>query len=91
MNPFTAHTAAGSHLYRTLVLCHGHCYRLLTSVVAFAAHAILPFIPIKPEYDLEVTVAYLNERNNWIKSAKNATHSIVSTDFIPASRKENRV
>ena len=42
--------------------------RLMISVVAFALHGILPFIDIAKRHDLEATMAYLNERNEWIES-----------------------
>jgi len=87
MNPFTAHTQQQGvtyveHWYFAMCIA----YRLLISVVAFVAHAILPFIPIKPEHDLEATIAFLNKQNNWIESAKRAVHDEVSTDFLPVNR-----
>ena len=47
----------------------GIALRLLSSVVAFALHAILPFLHIAPRFDLEATAAYLAERNRWIANA----------------------
>jgi len=44
--------------------------RLLASVVAFAVHAILPFVHIETQLDLESTVAFLAERNQWIETRK---------------------
>ena len=88
INPFIAHTQQQGVTY----VEHWYfAYRLLTSVVAFAAHAILPFIPIKPEHDLEATVAYLKERNDWIESAKRTAHSDASMDFMPVNQREIRV
>jgi hypothetical protein len=92
MNPFTAHTQQqGVTFVEHWYFAMGIAYRLFISVVAFATHALLPFIPIKPEHDLEATVAYLNERNNWIESAKRTAHSNASTDFLPANQREIRV
>jgi hypothetical protein len=47
----------------------GIAYRLLSSVIAFALHAMLPFIPIEPRLDLDATTAYLAERNQWRRAA----------------------
>jgi len=92
MNPFTSHTQQQGVTY----LEHGRfamgiTYRLFISVVAFATHAILPFIAIKPEHDLEATVAYLKERNDWIESAKGAVHNTAKKDFLTANQQEIRV
>ncbi|NNF97088.1 MAG: hypothetical protein HKM94_09200 [Halobacteria archaeon] len=65
-------------------------YHLFISGVAFAAHAVLPFIPIKPEVAPEATVSYLIERNDWIESAKRTAHSNLSTDFMLSNRREIR-
>jgi hypothetical protein len=64
MKPFTAHP----YHQRISYLDHwcfamGIAFRLLASVLAFAVHAILPFIPIDPQLDLESTAAFLVERN----------------------------
>jgi hypothetical protein len=76
INPFTTHPEQQGITY----LEHMHfamaiAYRLLTSVVAFALHALMPFIPIAPRFDLESTVAYLLDRNKWIETAKNTNHA----------------
>jgi hypothetical protein len=70
MNPFTAHPQEQGINYRE------HCYfalgiagRLMTSVIAFTLHALLPFIPIAPRHDLEATTAFLLERNEWIETS----------------------
>ena len=58
MNPFTIHTQQQGVTYvEHLYFAMGIAYRLFISVLAFAAHALLPFIDIKPEHDLEATVA----------------------------------
>ena len=40
--------------------------RLFQSVLAFAAHAILPFLPIEPQLDLEATAAFLQLMNRLV-------------------------
>jgi hypothetical protein len=89
MNPFTHHTQQQGVTY----LEHGRfalgiAYRLFISVIAFVAHAVFPFVPIKPEHDLEATMAYLDEQNNWIESAKRVNRLKASSDFIPANQGE---
>jgi hypothetical protein len=44
-------------------------YRLVRSVVAFAAHAMFPFVSIPRGLDLESTADFIRERNAWIESA----------------------
>lgn len=86
-NPFTIHP----HRQGISYVAHwrfamGIAFRLLSSVVAFALHAILPFLPIAPRLDLEATAAYLKERNRWIESANGARlHSPVSSPPPSAS------
>ena len=77
----------------------GIARRLLTSVVAFGAHALFPFIPIEPRFDLESTAAFLKERNHFIEAAKdkslrnsnlvsNSSHmgeTISRTDNVPVT------
>ncbi len=75
MNPFATHPRQQGITYvEHWCFAMGIAYRLLTSVVAFAVHAILPFIPIEPRLDLESTAAYLVERNRWIETAKGTVH-----------------
>jgi len=70
MNPFTTHPhRQGISYVEHFRFAMGIAFRLLTSVVAFALHAILPFSPIAPRLDLEATAAYLKERNRWIETA----------------------
>ena len=70
MNPFTAHPhRQGISYVEHWRFAMGIAFRLLTSVSAFALHAILPFLSIAPRLDLEATVAYLEERNRWIGTA----------------------
>jgi hypothetical protein len=75
MNPFTTHPHKQGVTYlEHWCFAMGIAYRLLISVLAFALHAILPFIPISPRFDLEATAAFLAERNRWIESAKDTVH-----------------
>jgi len=55
------------------------------------AIAPLPFIDIKPEHDLEATVAYLSERNNWIESAKHVVRSKRDAEFLPVNQREIKI
>ena len=70
MNPFTRHPRRQGVTYAE----HGRfamgiALRLSKSVVAFALHALFPFVSISRELDLEKTAAFLRERNRWIESA----------------------
>lgn len=70
MNPFTAHPhRQGISYVEHWRFAMGIAFRLLTSVGAFALHAILPFLSIAPRLDLEANAAYLEERNRWIGTA----------------------
>lgn len=70
MNPFTNHPhRQGISYVEHWWFAMGIAFRLLTSVVAFALHAILPFLPIARRLDLGATAAYLAERNRWIETA----------------------
>ena len=83
MNSFTAHPhRQGVTYFEHWRFAIGIACRLLASVVAFAAHAILPSISIKPDLDLEATAAYLAERNRWIETARDTAHSGVSSDLV---------
>ncbi len=50
----------------------GIAWRLLRSVVAFAIHALIPWITIEKDLDLEATSAYLMDRNGFIETASQA-------------------
>jgi len=39
-------------------------------VIAFALHAVFPFIDIPRSLDLEATTRFLQEQNNWIEGLK---------------------
>ena len=82
MNPFATHPRQQGVTYvEHWCFAMGIAYRLLSSVVAFAVHAILPFIPIEPRLDLESTAAYLVERNRWIETAKDTVQADAQPDF----------
>ena len=53
----------------------GIAWRLFRSVMAFAVHAVLPFIAIERHLDLEATSAYLLQRNDFIDAAAKAGRS----------------
>ena len=70
MNPFTTHPHRQGITYAEhWRFAMGIAWRLLTSVVAFALHALLPCLGIARRLDLEATAAYLDERNRWIETA----------------------
>jgi hypothetical protein len=82
MNPFATHPQQqGVTYFEHWRFAMGIAYRLLTSVVAFAVHSILPFIPIEPRLDLQSTATYLTERNRWIETAKGTVHADAQPDF----------
>jgi hypothetical protein len=71
MNPFTTHPQQQGITYlEHLSFAMGTAYRLFHAAVAFAVHALFPFISIEPEFDLEATAAFIKERNEWIETAK---------------------
>ena len=49
----------------------GIAWRLFRSALAFAIHALMPWIPIERKFDLEATSAYLLERNDFIETSAN--------------------
>jgi len=70
MNLFTAHPhEQGVSYIEHWVFAMGVAWRLLQSVVAFAVHALLPFISIERRLDFEATSRYLLERNRFIEQA----------------------
>ncbi len=73
--------ALSEHPYKQGVTYFGHwafamgiAWRLLTSLTAFALHALLPFISIEPRLDLEAMSAFLIERNHFIETAAATAH-----------------
>ena len=70
MNPMTQHTQEqGITYWQHWGFAMGIACRLLISVMAFAIHAMLPFISIESAHDLEATAEFLEERNQWIETA----------------------
>jgi len=83
MNPFTAHPhRQGVTYFEHWHFAMGISFRLLMSVLAFAVHALLPSISIKPRLDLEATAAFLTERNRWIETAHDSAHREPSSELI---------
>jgi hypothetical protein len=76
MNPFSIHPNQQGVSYTAhLLFAMGIAVRLLYSVIAFAAHAVFPFIDIRRELDLQATTDYLQERNDWIERMKSEQQS----------------
>lgn len=82
MNPLTIHPQKqGVSYLEHWNFAMGIAYHLLICVLAFAIHALLPFISIEPRFDLEATSAFLAERNQWIGSAKESGRSRSSSGY----------
>jgi len=84
LNIFTGHP----HRQGVSYLAHwcfamGIAWRLLRTVSAFALHALLPFISIAPQFDLEASAAYLAERNRWIEAAHRNAHADADAHVQP--------
>jgi len=76
MKPCTQHTQEQGVTYTEhLGFAMGIAFRLLVSVLAFAVHALLPFISIESRHDLEATATFLEERNYWIETAGQRQHT----------------
>ena len=83
MNPFTTHTQQqGVTYWEHWGFAMGIAYHLFISVWAFALHAVLPFISIEPEFDLEATAAFLEDRNHWIETAKDRRQDLTESSDI---------
>jgi len=79
MNIFTAHTEAqGVGYVEHMIFALRIAFRLLQSVIVFAAHGIFPFVHIRKELDLEATMAFLNEQNDWIEDKKKVNQSALT-------------
>ncbi len=77
MNAFTGHPhAQGVTYFEHWSFAMGIAWRLLSSVIAFALHALLPFITIERRFDLEATSAFLMERNHFIETAAASAHDL---------------
>jgi hypothetical protein len=82
MNPFTGHPyQQGITYFDHCCFATGIAFRLFASVLTFAVHAILPFIPIDRQLDLESTTAFLAERNAWIETDKKTVRIAGHTGF----------
>jgi len=78
MNIFTEHTQRQGVTYiEHWLFAMSIATRLLNSVVAFALHAIFPFIDIKKKFDLEATARFIHEKNTWIEGMKHRQHDRV--------------
>ena len=87
MNPLTTHTQKqGVTYWEHWGFAMGIAYRLLVSVLAFAIHAMLPFISIDSSRDLEATAEFLEERNHWIGTAHDRQY-----DREPSSQPSSHV
>lgn len=71
MNPFNVHPRRQGITYTEhMKFAMGIATRQLHSVIAFASHAVFPFIDIQRSLDLQAMSKYLQERNDWIESQK---------------------
>ena len=71
MNIFTEHPQKQGVTYTEhWLFAMSIATRLFHSVIAFALHAIFPFIDIKKEFDLEATARFIQEKNTWIEGMK---------------------
>lgn len=67
---FTQHPhKQGISYYEHWLFAMGIAWRLLSTVIAFFLHAVLPFISINKRFDLEATAAFLLEKNRYIENA----------------------
>lgn len=79
MNIFTAHTREQGVTYlEHMVFALAIAARLLSSVIAFAAHGIFPFIGIRKELDLEATSEFIRQQNEWIEGRKKEVRSALT-------------
>lgn len=70
MTPFTRHPhRQGLSYFEHFAFAMSIAVRLFASTVAFAIHALMPFIPIRPQLDLEATAARLLERNRFVEAS----------------------
>jgi hypothetical protein len=77
MNIFNAHPQEQGISYTAhLLFALGIAIRLLRCVIAFATHAIFPFVGIRRALDLEATCRFLQNQNIWIENKKLEKRSI---------------
>ena len=70
MSILTAHLHdQGLSYFEHWLFAMGIAWRLVSSAIAFAIHALLPFVRIKTELDLEATAASLLERNHFVEQS----------------------
>ena len=75
MNLFTEHTQQQGLTYvEHWCFAMGVAWRLMNSMTAFTVHAIFPFISIARKYDFEATIAFMNQRNEWIAYSRENKH-----------------
>lgn len=79
MNPFIAHPHhQGITYWAHFAFAMGIAFRLLQSVLAFATHAVFPFIGIDRSLDLEASIRFLQEQNDWIEGSKQGVETLSS-------------
>lgn len=79
MNIFTEHTREQGVTYvEHMIFALAIAARLLSSVIAFAAHGIFPFIGIRKELDLEATAEFIRQQNEWIEGKKKEIRSALT-------------
>jgi hypothetical protein len=86
MTIFTEHPhAQGVTYFEHWSFAIGIAWRLLRSVLAFSLHALLPFITIARQFDLEATSTFLLERNDFIEAAAASGHDASIPARAPAA------
>ena len=76
MSLFTFHPhKQGLSYFEHWLFAMGIARRLVASALAFAIHALLPFVTIKRELDLEATAASLLERNQFVERSARGTQA----------------
>jgi len=79
MNPFNTHPhKQGISYWAHFAFAAGIAMRLIQSVLAFVTHAVFPFIGIDKSLDLEMTIRFLQEQNDWIEGGKQAVNTLSS-------------
>jgi hypothetical protein len=88
MNPFIQHPQEQGISYTEhLLFAMSIASRLMHSVIAFALHAVFPFIDIRPSLDLEATALFIMQKNEWISNAKtDPDHGQALAEFIEDRR-----
>ena len=86
MSLFTFHPhKQGLSYFEHWLFAMGIAIRLFASTVAFAVHALLPFVPIRPTLDLEATAARLLERNQFVEASASARFSRNTFRYVAGS------